>query len=644
MIGGKALKYGMLFILGGLVVFGGCAERKAEEGSPTPVPTQTGTEAEKEINGTVIPTKEPELTLMDMRVTVGTSGTTYLLPCEEVEKMNRPDCYLVGEKLLVTADPNWEAEETEFVMKLFSLRNGELLAETRFESEGYVTVSVNDGNIAVCDSAAGIVRFLDENLSVYKEYRREADWKNWYVTPDMTALYAVGWSDGICRVELATGEEKTVLDNVTEVLVKGSTGNELMITCDDLKMQQTRSIILNMDDGTISELPYHHRSVAEVYRSGDTWLFHDNDAWGTYYLYRQAADSYEIKSFEALYGGTLQEDGFLRIGGENKWMLYGQDGRFLSVCELAPESGYFCSEPVYSPLWGGYFFTVVHEDGSAGLMFWDSGAVCEGEPLAMEEYSEERPGGETADAVFYQRARELSERYGVDIRIADECQLDYSSYQAEELSEPELLDVALNRLETALASYPEGFFEQLCYGTTERIQIELVDGLRYTGAQPKEGGVAAFARECPTYYLIVADVRVTHVETYYHEFSHVIDKKLSWDACRREDALFSEETWASYSPADFTYAESYLVEDIPEKFRTEEYYAYFVSNYGMSYPTEDRAKLMEEAMSNHRISFSVRPKLIDKMEYYSACIRDCFDTTGWPETTRWEGPYVKQTE
>jgi hypothetical protein len=28
--------------------------------------------------------------------------------------------------------------------------------------------------------------------------------------------------------------------------------------------------------------------------------------------------------------------------------------------------------------------------------------------------------------------------------------------------------------------------------------------------------------------------------------------------------------------------------------------------------------------------------MAEKMRYYAACIRDCFDTEGWPESALWE--------
>jgi hypothetical protein len=55
----------------------------------------------------------------------------------------------------------------------------------------------------------------------------------------------------------------------------------------------------------------------------------------------------------------------------------------------------------------------------------------------------------------------------------------------------------------------------------------------------------------------------------------------------------------------------------------------------MTYPTEDRATLMAMAMYEPA-GFDGNPGMIEKMRYYAECIRDCFDTTGWPETTIWE--------
>jgi len=62
---------------------------------------------------------------------------------------------------------------------------------------------------------------------------------------------------------------------------------------------------------------------------------------------------------------------------------------------------------------------------------------------------------------------------------------------------------------------------------------------------------------------------------------------------------------------------------------------YFISSYACTYPTEDRATVWEQSMVGNDYPFRNKP-LREKLEYYSRCIRDCFDTTGWPEVLPWE--------
>ena len=63
---------------------------------------------------------------------------------------------------------------------------------------------------------------------------------------------------------------------------------------------------------------------------------------------------------------------------------------------------------------------------------------------------------------------------------------------------------------------------------------------------------------------------------------------------------------------------------------------YFITEYALTYPTEDRATLMEAAMCNYTWDFEPGSGTRRKLQYYADCIRDCFHTEGWPETTLWE--------
>ena len=63
---------------------------------------------------------------------------------------------------------------------------------------------------------------------------------------------------------------------------------------------------------------------------------------------------------------------------------------------------------------------------------------------------------------------------------------------------------------------------------------------------------------------------------------------------------------------------------------------YSTFSYALTFPTEDRAVLMAAAMEQNSWDFEAGSGRRAKMQFYADCIRDCFDTTGWPQTTMWE--------
>ena len=77
---------------------------------------------------------------------------------------------------------------------------------------------------------------------------------------------------------------------------------------------------------------------------------------------------------------------------------------------------------------------------------------------------------------------------------------------------------------------------------------------------------------------------------------------------------------------------------IPDAVLNDGYEAYFVDTYARTYPTEDRARTFEYAMAGWDWVFTEQEPLREKLAYYAACIRDAFDTAGWPDVTTWEQP------
>ena len=248
------------------------------------------------------------------------------------------------------------------------------------------------------------------------------------------------------------------------------------------------------------------------------------------------------------------------------------------------------------------------------------------------------PSGETPvtpQQQLSERMQALSQRFGLDIRIPKQNEISYARYHADALTDLIAIRTALDLLEQTLSLYPEGFFRQLPYDAIQSIRVELVGEISIKeDAAADTGAAGAFTANMGEYYLVVLNGLFLEQKTIFHEFSHMIDSRISWDAATRDDALFSEKAWLALQPKGFQYAMSYVT--IPDKLLSFLEGDDFVYYYSLTYPTEDRAVLMEEAMAQTQDLFAAGSGRRAKMQFYADCIRDCFDTTLWPETTFWE--------
>jgi hypothetical protein len=620
-----------LLLLGALLA--GCVPQDTLPSTsvPSSVPTAPST----------VPTEPtetlPEIipaTLLDQAEPVGDDDRLLYVPSSHVESMALPQMQLFGNALLLYeyqpgADPGAMA------LQLIRLEDGALLAETKLSAGGGCGVKAGNGTIMLYDSDLGQVTILDGRLSVIKTYDLPYAGNLWYPDPSLQRMYIFVADRGLLALDLETGAERWIISQGAAFSVKSADATYLIFEYTDKIDLRTYTMCLDLATGSLESVPCSG-SVGAVYRSGDTWLICPRGFAGDYTVVQQQSTG-TFRWTEAI-ARMLTHRGHLLLPREHyrAFWLYNADGSFVSRCDLT-DMPYATagSDFVWSDVWNGYFF-IDTWDNAAHLMFWDIRKGQDGAPLEITPLGSQSPPAHTVDPVYYQQAQALSQRFGVDIRIAEQCMLDYGIYESIELRDDYSVSVALAALERCLSRYPEGMLAQLSFGSNAQLRIELVGALRakdHTTSHPELAN--GFVSKLADGYILVLDAFDLSDSTIYHELSHVIDKRLEWYATIYPDAAFNEDAWLTLQPEGFRFAYSYT--DIPADILAYSDSGYFIRDYAMTYPAEDRATLMAAAMTQDD-RFENSAAMQEKMRFYAQCIRAAFQTAGWPETAAWERP------
>lgn len=572
-----------------------------------------------------LPTQS-HLPLLEQGTQLEESSNLRYLPNAAVESMTAPEVRLLGNGLLLS-----ENTENEIIFKHISLENGSLVASGSVAAKSGTKLYIGSGEIGLCDRESGRISIVDEDFHLLRTYDVPREGDDWYLNSELDTLYIFWFDRGVLARNLQTGETRWLVDHAMEVTPQGGETGYVLFRYTDREDQKAYTRCLNLSTAALETLPIGG-TISSGIRQGETWLLRSN---GVYTVVQ--SDSASCFTWEDSAARLLSPRRHLLVADSSgrNLTLYETDGSFLSQCTLPQNSkAVVGTDFVWSGYWEGYFFTDF-VDSSCRLMFWDVFAETEGENLPMSPPEQTQQPQTVLERQLYERAEELSARFGVEIRIAEQCNPDYSHYDANPLTDPIFVRSALDVLEETLGLYPDGFFRQLPHGGVASIRIELVGGLTAKdGIDTHPTSVGAFTQEVDSSYIMVLDGYMLRSQTLFHEFSHIIDARLEWDSGMREDALYSEEAWLALQPRGFRYAMTYT--GIPEELLPFMESGYFITEYGMTYPTEDRAVLMEAAMSCFTWDFESGSGTREKLRYYADCIRDCFDTEGWPETTLWE--------
>ena len=229
-------------------------------------------------------------------------------------------------------------------------------------------------------------------------------------------------------------------------------------------------------------------------------------------------------------------------------------------------------------------------------------------------------------------AEEIGERYGVRILIGEEAvetqPWDYTmtiEYQVP------LIRRDLELLDRVLGNYPEGFFREAVAATpSKELTISLVRTLRgsaESGSLDLSDAIQFWVDE-NAYIALAVDMNVEQM--LYHEMFHVLESKVLSDCTAYYE-------WDKLNPEDFEYDYDYIAnQDRGDYQYLEDDTRAFIDMYSMSFPKEDRARIMEYAMTPDHGDYFRSETMQKKLYQLCLGIRQAFDLEDVQEEFLWE--------
>lgn len=586
----------------------------------------------------------PKSTILDNRIKADEQGILWNIPNAYIEQGLQQTMLAFGENLLVYGNGLDENDRAVLKIAILSMQNGKVLHQVDLSDIEVPIVQVLEDTVVVSDWLGEEVLFFNSELRNIKTYHTNLTNSGKYVNPLGDKVYCVTAKDGIHIMDIKDNKTTFLLENTANLFVSSVRNEFVFISYTDLETQLDMNGVINLVNGTVEMIPFSGAFYDAEFQ-GDIWKAAIAGERNAYIIGTAEKFSKFIPNEENGIVSMLHNPDRLLVtsygkDGSFKMSLYEMEGKFLSEVVL-PMEGY---SPFYEMIWseehGGYFFASTDISGKDRLLFWDLSTSISGEPLHMEEQTADtHEKGTVVSEKFYEKAEELSLKYGIEVKIAELTETEFADFTVQQELNETYISSGLDILEKVCASYPKGFMEQLFYGSQKEIEVHLVGMLTKHPIKETNSGFTvfdAFVEEQAGKTVLVADITRTHIleQTLYHEIAHLIDHKLTFDASVREDAIYSEEVWQKLNPNGFVYAESY--HNIPMELYDVKYDAYFIDVYSRTFSKEDKARIMEYAMMKLDWAFSDSSKKLAKLEYWSKCIRDAFDTTGWPKQTVWE--------
>lgn len=280
-------------------------------------------------------------------------------------------------------------------------------------------------------------------------------------------------------------------------------------------------------------------------------------------------------------------------------------------------------------------YVLSHDEdlGKQVLYRWDTVALAsnDADVYTSHRYTLEKPDTEGL-AACRAYASELEQRYGVEILLFTDATANQPwDYTMEPEYQVPMIYRALQRLDQALAIYPEDFLKQTVDSTASGVLriclVRKLEGTPESGSLEAAEGIHFWIEEEPYVALCVGQLDAHQV---YHEIFHAIETKVYSDS-----QIYYE--WNDLNPKDFEYDYNYrdYWDHEDSEYLKDETRA-FIDAYSMTFPMEDRARIMEYAMTEGNEAFFQSEIMQKKLYQLCLGIRKAYKLTKSEEVYPWE--------
>ena len=517
----------------------------------------------------------------------------------------------------------------ENMHRTYSLETGELLCQLTLPAWN-VTGYLEDGRLwcvdlesfEVCVYAADGTETL---LQVPAELK-DTTYQNAFLSPDERYFLALSVEATLSLWDLESG------------------------TCREITPKGGPYWSIEYADGTFY-LPATYGVLSLDPTDGSTVIYDSSDSYGNLYgslwhLFRDGAfvlgetDPAEKRFYAFLPGEEAVWDVMHGSAVTNFYDL-GNTLRFYDLragvllAEYASDPAYYGIHALFLPN-GCVLILEFGEKGTDIHLFDLPAAATAGTPvetllLTDEELQEE----------IHRLAAETEEATGVDLLYGSEGN-DFVLYDYIGEAETDLPDVYLSvkKVSEILALYPEGMLKE-AYEDTHRGLLIYLCGAIYgkTGSSLSQAG--GLTTELDGYILVAVDVHDNLAYDIPHELSHVFDRRINYISNQTGTDWMA--VWEQATPVKNAYLNSY--DDYGENQRytawneSKDKNVWFVDGYARTFPTEDRARIMENLFNpaEDGIAEILRfDNLQTKARLYCYILRECFASCDTDAVLYWE--------